>query len=241
MKSDSKTAGQLRPLTRKNHSDRIVEVLKEYIASDEIQIGDKLPPELSLAKMLDVSRSTIREAIRTLSVLGYIEIINGKGSFLRKKNVDLDVMHISSWFQSHKMELSEFIEVRKLLEPFAIAMAIERGKDEDFRRIDEARLTYENEWQSGPGSRLGKLDADFHQAIIDAANNHVLSNIYMVVVEAFSDYRQHSFTVKKHADNAIDPHRKINDAIQRKNVHEAQVSMQEHLNKVYTDMSFSEE
>ena len=109
MMSDSSTAGQLKPLSKKNQSDQVVDVLKEYIASDEIQIGDKLPPELTLAKMLNVSRSTVREAIRTLSVLGYIEIVNGKGSFLRQKAIDLPMIHIVSWLENHKMDLGDFI------------------------------------------------------------------------------------------------------------------------------------
>ena len=78
MMSDSSTARQLKPLKKKTQSDQVVEVLKEYIQQEDIQIGDRLPPELTMAKMLNVSRSTIREAIRTLSVLGIIEIVNGR-------------------------------------------------------------------------------------------------------------------------------------------------------------------
>ncbi len=126
----------------------MVDILKEYIASDEIQIGEKLPPELTLAKMLKVSRSTVRRAIRTLSVLGYIEIVNGKGSFLRQKKAELPIQQIASWFESHKLELSDFIEVRQLIEPYAIAMAIERGTPEEFIRVDEIRQMYEQEWSA---------------------------------------------------------------------------------------------
>ncbi len=240
MMSDSLTAGQLKPLSKKNQSDQVVDILKEYIASDEIQIGEKLPPELTLAKMLKVSRSTVREAIRTLSVLGYIEIVNGKGSFLRQKKAELPIQQIASWFESHKLELSDFIEVRQLIEPYAIAMAIERGTPEEFIRVDEIRQMYEQEWERGANLRLAELDARFHQAIVDMAHNRVLSKMYKVVVEAFADYRRRSFTVQEHADNAIDPHRKINAALQERNIPEAQRCMRTHLDKVYWDMSFSQ-
>ena len=239
MMSDSRTAGQLRPLLKKNQSDQVVDILKEYIASDDIQVGEKLPPELTLAKMLNVSRSTVREAIRTLSVLGYIEIVNGKGSFLRQKTVDLPMKQIISWFESHKMELSDFIEVRQLIEPYAIAVAIERGTPEDFGRVDEIRRKYEEEWDHGVNPGLGELDARFHQAIVDMAHNPVLSKMYEVVAEAFSDYRQLSFSVQYHADNAIEPHRKINAALQERNIVKAQRAIRDHLSKVYKDMSFS--
>lgn len=239
MMSDSTTAGQLKPLSKKNQSDLVADMLLEHIASDKMQIGDKLPPELTLAKMLNVSRSTIREAIRSLSVLGYIEIVNGKGSFLRQKKIDIPMKQIASWFQNHKMELGDFIEVRKLIEPFAIKMAIERGSDEEFERINSIRLEYEKEWANGVGPKLGDLDAQFHLAIVEMAHNLVLSNLYKVIVEAFADYRHRSFTVQNHANNAIEPHRKINNALQKRNITEAQKKMCEHLDKVYTDMSFT--
>jgi GntR family transcriptional regulator, transcriptional repressor for pyruvate dehydrogenase complex len=237
MMSDSHTAGQLRPLLKKNQSDQVVDVLKEYIASDEIQIGETLPPELTLAKMLNVSRSTVREAIRTLSVLGYIEIVNGKGSFLRQKAVNLPMIHILSWLESHKMELGDFIEVRQLIEPYASAMAIERGTPEEFARVDELRQQYEEALKQGTSPVLGELDARFHQTIVDMAHNHVLSKMYEVVVEAFSDYRQLSCLVQYHAESAVTPHRKIAAALQERNVSKAQRAIREHLSTVYKDLT----
>lgn len=215
----------------------MVDVLKEYFASDEIQVGEKLPPELTLAKMLNVGRSTVREAIRTLSVLGYIEIVNGKGSFLRQKTIDLPMMHIVSWLEGHKMELSDFIEVRQLIEPYAIAMAIERGTTEEFDRVDEIRQQYEEELENGTSPALGELDARFHQAIVDIAHNHVLSKMYEVVVEAFSDYRQLSFLVQYHAENAVKPHRKISAALKERNAPKAQHAIREHLRIAYKDLT----
>jgi len=146
--------------------------------------------------------------------------------------------HIISWFESHKMELSDFIEVRQLIEPYAVAMAIEKGSPEEFARVDEIRRRYEEESALGAHPKLGELDAEFHQAIVDMAHNRVLSKMYEVVVEAFSDYRRHSFSVQYHADNAVAPHRKINTALQEGNVPDAQRAIREHLSKVYEDMSF---
>ena len=237
MMSDSHTIRQLRPLPKRNQSDRVVDVLKEYFASDEIQVGDKLPPELTLAKMLNVGRSTLREAIRTLSVLGYVEIMSGKGSFLRQKTIDLPMMHIVSWLESHKMELSDFIEVRQLIEPYAIAMAIERGTPEEFARVDELRQQFEEELEQGASSALGELDARFHQAIVDMAHNHVLSKMYEVVAEAFSDCRELSSLVQYQAESAVGPHRKITAALQERNVSNAQCAIRDHLRKVYKDLT----
>ncbi len=239
MMSDSRTAGQLKPLTKKTQSEQVVDILKEYIASEELKVGDKLPPELTLAKMLNVSRSTIREAIRTLSVLGYIEIVNGKGSFLKQKEEDLRMNHIFSWFENHQIELEDFIEVRKLIEPYAVQRAISNGTEEELNRIDEIRREYEQEKEKGPGPKLGELDAEFHQAIVDATHNQVLCNIYKFVVDAFADYRKRSFSVQYHADNAIVPHRKIAEAIMKKDPIAAKKAMIDHLKKVYADMSFS--
>ena len=241
MMSDSRTAGQLKPLKKQNQSDQVVEILQEYIASDKIEVGDKLPPELSLAEMLNVSRSTVREAIRTLSVLGYIEIVNGKGSFLRQKSIDLTMKQIVGWFESHRTELNDFIEVRRLIEPYAVSVAIKRGSDLEISTVDAIRLKYEAELSTSSGKVLGNLDAEFHQAIVEMAHNPVLSNMYRVVVEAFSGLQKRSFSVQMHADNAVAPHREIMKAIKDRDTEKARTAIIEHLNKVYTDMSFSKD
>ncbi len=72
------------------------------------------------------------------------------------------------------------------------------------------------------------------------AHNRVLSKMYKVVVEAFADYRRRSFTVQEHADNAIEPHRKINAALKERNISEAQRCMREHLDKVYWICRFAD-
>ena len=240
--SDSMTVRLLKPVKKKNQSDQVVEILKQYIASDEIQIGDKLPPELTLAQMLDVSRSTIREAIRTLSVMGYIRIVNGKGSFLLRKEIDMPKEQIRHWFKHHNMELSEFIEVRKMIEPEAIVLAIRRGTNEEFEKLIRIQEEFESELKSsGPNPHLGELDASFHQMIIDMAHNAVLTQMNRVLGESFTDYRSRSFQMVNHAENAVDPHRRILNAMESKDEEEALLQLRNHLDMVYEDMSFEKD
>ena len=135
------------------------------------------------------------------------------------------------------MDLGDFIEVRQLIEPYAIGMAIERGTSEELARVDEIRQQFEKEVEQGTSPAVGELDARFHQAIVDMAHNHVLSKMYEVVVEAFSDSRKLSSLVQYQAESAIKPHRKITTALQERNVPKAQRAIREHLNKVYKDLT----
>jgi GntR family transcriptional regulator, transcriptional repressor for pyruvate dehydrogenase complex len=239
MVSDSPTGGQLKPPIKKSQSDQVVEILRDYIASDKIGIGDKLPPEYSLCEMLRVSRSTIREAIRSLSVMGYIEIINGRGSFLIRKEVDLPAKQIALWFSERKMELVEFIEVRQLIEPYAIQKAVVEGSPEELAKLNKIQAEYERELEEeGPNPHLAELDTGFHQILVDMAHNKLLSNLYRIVSESFRSYREHSFSLKEHAENAVAPHRKIIKAMTDRDVVYAKAYLEEHLEMVQTDMSF---
>ena len=152
--------------------------------------------------------------------------------------MEIPINDIMAWFDNRKMELIDFIEVRKMIEPQAIELAIIRGSKDEFKKLDEIRIRYEEAWEKKDNTALAESDSAFHHAFIKMAHNFVLENIYTVLEEAFKGYRLHSFSVPYHAGNAIEPHRKINDAVQNRDIKKAKKFLIEHLDMVYTDMSF---
>ena len=75
----------MKPIQKTSIIDQVVDSLLEFIASDRVKIGDKMPTEQELCDMLKVGRSTVREGMRTLKALGYVEITPGRGTFLLRK------------------------------------------------------------------------------------------------------------------------------------------------------------
>ncbi|MFA6506166.1 MAG: FCD domain-containing protein [Treponemataceae bacterium] len=232
----------MQPIERVSQTDMVVKELTKFFLTSEIAEGDKLPTELELCERLRVGRSTVRESIKALQVMGYVNIEPGRGAFLKRKILDTPVHRILSWLGSRKVELAEFIEVRMQLEPLAVRLAVERGTADDITKIDAIRTEYEKMLASGPfdekiGDKLGDLDARFHAAISEASHNTLLIELNNLVIEAFKEFRDRTFKVENHAKNAVAPHRKITAAIQKRDAVAAQRHMKEHLFKALEDMA----
>ena len=235
----------MQPIERVSQTDMVVKELIRYFLSDAINEGDKLPTEMELCERLRVGRSTLREAIKALQVMGYVIIQPGRGAFLQRKSLDLPVHRILSWLGSRKAEVADIIEVRMQLEPFAARLAVERGTDDDLARIDAIRREYEQTLASGPltetiGEKLGELDARFHGAIFEATHNLLLIDVNNLVSEPFKEFRARTFKVENHAKNAIAPHRKIIASLQKRDATGAQRDMKSHLFKTLEDISLGD-
>ncbi len=232
----------MQPIERVSQTDMVVKELTRYFLSDEIAEGDKLPTEMVLCERLRVGRSTLREAIKALQVMGYVTIQPGRGAFLQRKSLEMPVHRILSWLGSRKAEVADIIEVRMQLESFAARLAVERGNDDDIARIDAIRREYEQTLASGPfnetvGEKLGELDAFFHGAIVEATHNLLLVDINKLVTESFKEFRARTFKVENHAKNAVLPHRKIVAMLQKRDANGAQRKMKDHLFMTLEDIS----
>ena len=109
--------------------EQVTARLKEYIQSDERQVGEKLPTERELCDDLNVGRSTLREAVRILQASGFVENRPGKGAFIANKEGYV-VKDAVQWISENKVSLRDFIEVRMAIEELAIRLAIERAAPE---------------------------------------------------------------------------------------------------------------
>ena len=232
----------MQPIERVSQTDMVVKELIRYFLSDAINEGDKLPTEMELCERLRVGRSTLREAIKALQVMGYVIIQPGRGAFLQRKSLDMPVHRILSWLGSRKAEVADIIEVRMQLEPFAARLAVERGNDDDIALIDAIRREYEQILASAPftestGEKLGELDARFHGAIVDASHNMLLVDVNKLIAESFKEFRARTFKVENHAKNAVLPHQKIVAMLQKRDANGAQRKMKDHLFMTLEDIS----
>ena len=232
----------MQPIARVSQTDLVVKELTKFFQTDEIQEGDKLPTEMVLCERLKVGRSTVREAVKALQVMGYVQIEPGRGAFLKRKNLDSPVQGLLSWLGNRKAEVADIIEVRMQLEPLAGRLAVERGTDEEIAGIDAIRLEFESVLAAGSldadtGEHLGALDEKLHAAIAEASHNPLLIHLNALVTVAFKQFRSHSFKVEAHAKNAVSPHRKIVAALQKRDANAAQRSMKDHMFKTLEDIS----
>lgn len=226
----------MRSISRLSITDQAVQQIKNEILSGAYKIGDRIQTEKDLCQQLGVGRSTVREALRMLKALGFIEVKQGKGAFIIKTSEDSDEK-IRDWFSKNKIELIDFIQVRMSLEPLAVRLFIERASDEQINNIDRILVLFENATESGNALDLALLDEAFHTAIAEASGNNLLIMLNRTIVEFFREYRVRSFAVKKNIKNALEPHRKIMQAIRARNPDAAAQAMIDHLKLSMTDIN----
>jgi GntR family transcriptional repressor for pyruvate dehydrogenase complex len=226
----------MRSINRLSITDQAVQQIKSEILSGAYKIGDRIPTEKELCQQLSIGRSTVREALRMLKALGFIEVKQGKGAFIIKISEDSDEK-IRDWFSKNKIELIDFIQVRMSLEPLAVRLAVERASDEQISNMEKILKLFENATDSSNALDLALLDETFHTAIAEASGNNLLIMLNQTIVEFFREYRVRSFAVRKNIKNALEPHRRIMQAIKKRNAEEAAQAMLEHLKLSMIDIN----
>lgn len=164
-------------------ADRLTDIIMD---SGEFPPGSKIPNENELSARFGVSRTTLREAIRTLEVRGVVEVRRGTGTFVA---AELPMRGAAPMPDLGEMlgELRDIYELRQIFEPETAALACERATEEELRLI--AELADKIEEAGGDAERRTEADTAFHVAIIKAAHNDFILRFIPVVEQAMSDVR----------------------------------------------------
>ena len=221
---------------RISQTDAVVEELKRFFLSDQIQVGDKLPTEKQLCENYRVGRSTVREAIRTLQVMGYVELRPGRGAFLAAKSLSSVDATLAAWISENKPGMEETLRIRQALESVAVSFAIEKASDAELARIDLTRLAFEDALMRKDFAALSGLDETFHKAIVQASHSELLATLNNVAAMAFREWRDHSFKYEEYAAKAVLPHQRIAAALLARDGELAELQMRRHLDQVLADM-----
>ena len=208
--------------------EQTTNAIKEFINSDEISIGEKLSSEAELCKKYDVSRTTIREALRFLQAMGYVELIPNKGAHVANKHCN-DITDARIWMLSHAPQVLDVLEVRSVIEPLAAALAAERASQTEKFAIMGIKTMFEEVAKQGNQSAMAVYDEKFHEAIINASHNSFLQGIDDVMAEALRGFRGRTFSIDSHGEIAIGPHAQIAEAILNQKSKEAAECMRGHM------------
>ena len=153
---------------------QVIEQLHEQVRSGTWRVDERIPPENTLAETLGVGRNTVREAVRALCHTGLLECRQGDGTYVRATSELSGAMRrrLSS------AELVETLEVRQGLEVTAAGLAAGRRTDDDLAALAAALRARDDAWRSGDTSVFVDADMAFHVAVVHAAHNSVLSELY---------------------------------------------------------------
>jgi GntR family transcriptional regulator, transcriptional repressor for pyruvate dehydrogenase complex len=153
----------------------IVKQLREMITADGLMHGDKIPSERELSERLNVGRSSVREALRALELLGLIETRRGEGTFIRDFHGHQLVQLLSTFILQDEKAKKDVFETKYLIEMDCLRLAI---KKLDMNQIDNMR-----KWLSEAGSFH---DDDFFYRIVECADNHLFSRIWGILKDYYN-------------------------------------------------------
>ena len=202
---------------------RIADMILE---EKRFQEGDKLPNEMELAELLNISRVTLREAIRILCTRGLVEIRRGRGTYVTSVGIDSASSDISS-LRAVENNAREMMEVRLFIEPSIAYYAALRGTNEEFQRIDEYRLKVEE--LINAGKNRTSAEQDFHNALAAATHNQFAMQLMQVVNKSIYleiKYHEKGTSLPIHS---IPDHREIVNFLRRRNPEGAKTAMQMHI------------
>lgn|ERR1035437_913763 len=207
----------------------VVERLRHMIQNGDLSPGDRLPPERDLAKLLGVSRPTLRAGIRSLSTVGILQSRQGAGTFVVEKGESptLDGSPLQMLSALHGFTSDEMFEARLALEMSIAGLAAERATSEQMTLMAEeiagmyASLT-------NPEQYLVH-DMRFHQTIAAASNNRILTSLMNMIATILFDSRSKTVTRAKDLKQSAEQHHNIYRAMREHDIEGARRAMHDHL------------
>jgi GntR family transcriptional repressor for pyruvate dehydrogenase complex len=232
-RAKSKTAARRLSLSL---AESLAQQLIADIAEGRYPVGERLPPESDLAEAAEVSRLTVREAVKTLQERGILSVRRGIGTF---------VNHPEEWSPLHSSVLAarallmgdhsrarinaDLLEARSFFEVGVAGAAAERRTEEDLTAMKAA--LEEMRAQFDDVDAFVEADVDFHDALMQAAGNSILAAMYHPVHELFYKTRRETAKSSVNRQRAIWSHEQILSAVEAGSRADAQAAMDVHLDE----------
>ena len=210
-------------------TEEVIFQLREMIHRGELRPGDRLPPERDLAKLLGVSRPTLRDGIRSLAAVGVLQPRRGAGTFVVKAEGSpaLDSNPLRLMASLHGFTPDEMFEARKSLEMAIAGLAAERATSDQLASMSE-EIAEMFASLDDPAQFLVH-DMRFHQTVAAASGNRILTSLMNMVATILFDVRSKTVKHAKDLKESAEMHRTIYRAIRKRDVEAASQAMRDHL------------
>ena len=205
----------------------IIRELNQIIQEDDLKIGDKLPSERELSERLNVGRSSVREALRSLELLDLIETRRGEGTFIKKIGGHRLVEVLASFFLRGKKARSDLAETRKIVEIEGLRLACKRIDDDHLQKLEGLIVQSKQSWKKGDFPV--EEDYLFHKTIVEACHNSLLLHIWISLVEYSKVALRESLSREGRPEQSIKEHEDIYNALKQRDEEKAIFAMRNHL------------
>ena len=212
-------------IRRNKVHEEVAKQLEELIVKN-LRPGDKIPPERELVERLGVSRSSVRDAIRKLELMGLVEPRQGTGTVVRDVS-EAVVNPLASVISGKRQLVSELLDFRKMVEPPLAARAAAHASAEQIAAMEEI-LRRHDEKVAG-GHLAVKEDSEFHYSIATASGNTIVLKVLDIVMDMLRETRSRSLQTRGRPEKSLAGHRRIMNAIKRRDAAAAEQAMRQHI------------
>jgi GntR family transcriptional repressor for pyruvate dehydrogenase complex len=224
------------PVQTRRTFEEAADQIAEKVRAGELRTGDRLPGERALARQMEISRPTLREAVKVLVDAGVLEVRRGPGGGMY---VATDVVPTELVRHSASLRLAEIaavLEARRMLEPRVAQLAAERATDEDFdaleRSIEAMRVLVGGGWHPRHEDRFLQLDVQFHLALARAAGNPMVETLMRMLFRQLEIARDMAMHVPLVPQWTIGIHERTLAALRGGDPDEVEAVMDEHLGQL---------
>jgi len=213
----------------------VVEQIIQSVNSGDLAPGDRMPSQRKLARMFNVGMGTVREAVKTLSAMGYLEISRGKGMFITTDVLSRDQASSALSKALEAVSLAELMKAREMVECSVVKIAAEVADEEQVSRLQAVLNNLRERSQSN--ETFYPVDFEFHLALAEATNNSIIYEMDKMLVDKAHHYIEfmalslRTFEVFN-IQRAVETAQEIVDAIRTRDGERAARAMSVHLNIV---------
>jgi GntR family transcriptional repressor for pyruvate dehydrogenase complex len=219
-------AATLKPIQKSRVSRQVFEQLKEQIFAGKWPAGTKLPSENELSRQLGVSRVSVRAALQMLSALGLLDTRQGEGTYVRELRGDLYFNVLFPLLALSRTNIFDVLEYRKVMDPGAVVIASERATAEDLEELE--RVYHLMEESKTDYKSFAHADLEFHLSITKATRNPIFIKVNTIIKDVLNASMEGIVRALGIRDGLY-YHKKILEALRRKDALEAERLMREHV------------
>jgi GntR family transcriptional repressor for pyruvate dehydrogenase complex len=219
-------------------SQHIIDQIRNAIFEGRLKPGDKLPSEREMVETFKVSKATLREALRSLEVLGFLEIRKGVsgGAFVTEVDMTKAKDCLNNFLLFKNLSLKNLSEVRLLLEPYIVGKAALAITKKDLDRLEKLIRDCEHAIKNDIAFESRKDEIEFHRIIASITGNPILMFILDFVESLLIDAKEILKPGKEFSSKVLKAHKRIYNALLEKNVNKVREEMVRHIREVEKDL-----
>ena len=223
----------LKAVEKKKAYEDIVQQIRTLIEEGKLKRNDHLPSERELSETFRVSRTTVREAIRTLESMKLLQSRQGNGTYVVASSEEALIQPLAAALFNEKDDIRDIFYIRKIIEPHVAELAAENATQQEMEELE--RILRKQEECIGQRETIIETDSAFHNLMVKATKNRVMERLIIALIDLLKKSREQYLFEDENDERAIrslEGHQQILSAVKKGDGKAARKSMLQHLEDI---------